>query len=180
MAYSGGLDALTEPEGLAHHPIRCVAVFQRAGEPMTRIVSGAAIARPMDAVYAYVTTPGNWPRWHPSSLAVRGATDHSLALGEQVTEEYLVAGQQGTVTWTVTERDAPRRWAIEGTTTETKTRGVVEYMLAEMPGGTRFERVFTYDLPNVPLPEEMMREYERRVRAESDEAVRRLTAVLEG
>ena len=142
----------------------------------TRIVSSAEIARPTDAVYAYVTTPGNWPKWHPSSLAVHGATDHSLAVGEQVTEEYLVAGQQGTVTWTVTEREVPRRWVIEGTTNGTQTRGVVEYTLAATPSGTQFERVFTYDLPNVPLPEEMVREYERRVQAESDEAVRQLAA----
>jgi uncharacterized protein YndB with AHSA1/START domain len=147
---------------------------------MTRILSSAEIARPIDAVFEYVTTPGNWPAWHPSSLAVRGATDHSLAVGEQVTEEYRVAGQEGTVTWTVTERAAPRRWTIAGTTAQTKTRGVVAYTLAETPGGTHFERVFNYDLPDAPLPEEMVREYERRVQAESDEAVRRLKAALEG
>ena len=147
---------------------------------MTSIVSTAEIHRPIEQVYEYVTTPGNWPRWHPSSLAVSGATDHSLALGEQVTEEYLVAGQRGTVVWAVTERAAPGRWAIEGTTTETQTRGVVAYTLAATPEGTRFERVFTYVLPDVPLPHEMVREYERRVQEESDEAVRRLKAALEG
>lgn len=146
---------------------------------MTSIVSTAAIQRPIEAVYDYVTTPGNWPRWHPSSLAVSGATDHSLAVGEQVTEDYLVAGQRGTVVWTVTERQAPTRWVIEGTTSETRTRGVVAYTLTATPDGTNFERVFTYDLPNVPLPDEMVREYARRVQDESDEAVRRLKAALE-
>lgn len=147
---------------------------------MTSIVSNAEIHRTIEQVYGYVTTPGNWPRWHPSSLAVSGATDHSLAVGEQTTEEYLVAGQRGTVVWTVTERAAPNRWVIEGTTTETQTRGVVAYTLTTTPDGTRFERVFTYDLPNVPLPDEMVREYERRVQEESDEAVRRLKSALEG
>lgn len=147
---------------------------------MTSIVSTADIGQPIERVYAYVTTPGNWPRWHPSSLGVSGATDHPLEVGERVTEEYLVAGQRGTVVWTVTERVAPTRWVIEGTTTETQTRGVVAYTLATTDKGTYFERVFTYDLPNVPLPDEMVREYQRRVQEESDEAVRRLKAAVEG
>ena len=146
----------------------------------THIRSSAEIERPVDAVYEYVTTPGNWPRWHPSSLVVRGATDHSLAVGEQVTEDYLVAGQRGTVVWSVTAREAPRRWVIVGTTAETKTRGEVAYTLMATPSGaTRFERFFSYDLPDAPLPDEMVREYERRVQEESDEAVRRLKAALE-
>jgi hypothetical protein len=61
-----------------------------------------------------VTTPGNWPVWHPSSSGVGGATDHSLEPGEEVTEEFLVAGRRGRVVWTVRERLAPRRWVIDG------------------------------------------------------------------
>jgi len=50
-------------------------------QPDTRIANEIVIARPPQQVYDYVTTPANWPRWHPSSLAVRGATDHPLVLG---------------------------------------------------------------------------------------------------
>src|SRR5437867_6277649 len=50
---------------------------------MTQIATSIQIARPRDEVFAFVTTPGNWPKWHPSSLGVRGATDHSLAVGER-------------------------------------------------------------------------------------------------
>jgi len=57
----------------------------------TRITNSIAIARPPDAVFAYVTTPGNWPKWHPASKAVSGATDHSLVVGEKVTEDFIVA-----------------------------------------------------------------------------------------
>jgi len=61
-----------------------------------------------------VTTAGNWPQWHPSSLDVSGAVDHSGLPGEQVTEQFLVAGRRGSVTWTVRERQAPYRWMING------------------------------------------------------------------
>lgn len=71
---------------------------------MTRIFTSTIIHRPIDLVFDYVTTPGNWPRWHPSSLAVTGATDHSLAVGEQLEETFRVAGRSGRVVWTVTER----------------------------------------------------------------------------
>ena len=80
----------------------------------TRIHNSVSIGRDPDVVFAYVTTPANWPKWHPSSLAVSGTTDHPLDLGEQVTEDFLVAGRRGRVVWTVVEREAPERWVIAG------------------------------------------------------------------
>jgi uncharacterized protein YndB with AHSA1/START domain len=145
----------------------------------TRIVSEIIIGRPPQQVYGYVTTPANWPRWHPSSLAVRGATDHSLALGESVVEDFIVAGRRGTVTWTVVARDAPVRWSIEGKNTDSRGGGSVTYTLRPEGGGTRFERVLTYHMPNLLaaiLDNFGVRE---RVAAESAEAVARLKAVLE-
>src|SRR5579864_7432858 len=68
----------------------------------TRIVTVASIQRPSKVVFDYVTTPAHWPVWHPSSLAVRGAVDHPLDLGEQVAEEFRVAGRHGSLVWTVT------------------------------------------------------------------------------
>lgn len=153
---------------------------------MTRIVSVATIERPIGDVFDYVTTPGHWPQWHPSSLAVSGATDHSLAVGEQVTEEYRVAGRKGTVVWTVCEREAPRRWLIEGRIVSSHNgggggSGTVAYTLtaAGDGNGTRFERVFTYPTPTlvIALLDALM--IRRRIRAESAEAVRRLKALLE-
>jgi uncharacterized protein YndB with AHSA1/START domain len=79
---------------------------------VTRICKSIRIQTPVEEVFEYVTTPGTWPAWHPSSLGVDGATNHSLEPGEQVTEEYSVAGRRGRVVWTVREREAPRRWVI--------------------------------------------------------------------
>lgn len=145
---------------------------------MTRIVSSITIGRRPATVFSYITTPAYWPEWHPSSLAVSGATDHSLALGEQVTERYRVAGLEGTVIWTVTERDEPRRWAITGEIVGGGgAGGTVSYTLT--PHGddaTRFERVFEYPTP----PDATLAAgVAAQVQAESDEAVRWLAARLE-
>ncbi len=64
---------------------------------MTRIYTTIRVEEPPERLFEYVTTPGNWPAWHPSSLGVSGATDHSLEPGETVTEEYTVAGRRGRV-----------------------------------------------------------------------------------
>lgn len=80
----------------------------------TRVANTIVIARAPDAVFAYVTTPGNWPKWHPASWAVSGATDHTLGVGEQVTEDFVVAGRAGQVVWTTVKCEVPREWVIEG------------------------------------------------------------------
>lgn len=148
---------------------------------MTRIVTTATISCPIETLYDYVTTPGHWPEWHPSSLGVSGATDHSLAVGERVTERFLVAGRRGEVVWTVTTREAPTRWVVEGAiATGVGGSGVVSYALApRADGGVDFTRTFTYPMPNLAyalLDALLLR---RRVRAESAEALRRLKARME-
>ena len=148
---------------------------------MTRISTTTEIAQPVERVYEFVTTPGTWPEWHPSSLGVSGDIDHSLAVGEQVTEEFFVAGRRGTVIWTVTEREIPRRWTIEGTITTSKGGGgTITYQVAPSGTGARFQRDFVYAMPNplyALLDALILR---RRVRNESVEALRRLKAALEG
>ncbi len=145
---------------------------------MTYIYTTIQIQTPIERVFDYVTTPGNWPRWHPSSLGVSGATDHSLEPGEQVTEEFRVAGRRGSVVWTVREREAPRRWVIEGQV-QGGGDGTITYTLAPHDGGTTFEREFVYDMANplLALLDRLL--LRRRVEAESAEALRRLKDVLE-
>src|SRR5262249_3916184 len=70
---------------------------------MTTVVTAAAIERPPAVVFDFVTTPAHWLEWHPSSLGLDGATDHSLQVGEAVTEAFRVAGRKGSVTWRVVE-----------------------------------------------------------------------------
>ncbi|MFP3554199.1 SRPBCC family protein [Paraburkholderia sp. SIMBA_049] len=153
----------------------------RAFDLSTRIVTVMPIARESTAVFDYVTTPAHWPAWHPSSLSVTGATDHSLGIGERTTEEFRVAGRRGEVVWTVVERKRPEKWTIDGTI-EGRPAGTVSYAL--MPDtngkdGTEFERTFTYRSPTLwfaLLNAVLLR---AKIQAESDEAVDRLKDILE-
>ena len=157
-----------------------VTLSAREKHAMTQIVTSAAIQCPVEVVFDYVTTPNHWPDWHPSSLGVSGAIDHSLLVGEQVTERFLVAGRRGVVVWTVREREAPRRWIIDGViTTGSGGSGVVSYSLAPRDGATDFTRTFTYPLPNLALALLDALVARRRIQAESEQATRQLKRLLE-
>lgn len=145
---------------------------------MTHIRTQTHIARPPESVFAYVTTPGNWPQWHPSSLGVEG-TLSSLKVGEEVTETFRVAGRKGQVVWRCTERQAPHRWVIEGRIVGRKSGGTISYSLSSEHGGTRFRREFVYQAPNLlfALLDRLI--FRQRIQSESEEALRRLKQRLE-
>lgn len=148
-------------------------------EVATQIDNEIDIARPPAAVFEYVTTAGNWPKWHPSSLAVHGPVDHPLALGERVTEDFRVAGRQGSVEWTVVARDVPASWQIDGAADGGRKAGRVRYSLAPSADGTRFHRRLTYFAPNLLFIALDHLTIRGRVAEESTEAVRRLKQRLE-
>jgi hypothetical protein len=97
---------------------------------MTRIVVAINIHRPIGAVFDYITTPANWPAWHPASRAVSGSVDHSLLIGEQVTEEFVAGGRHGSCVWQVTQREAPYLWTI--TTSTPRVAGRKHSLRAEV------------------------------------------------
>ena len=144
----------------------------------TRIVDSIDIERPPAEVFDYVTTPGNWPRWHPASLKVAGAIDHPLAPGEKVIEDFLITRRTGRALWTVVERDRPRRWTIEGHV-EGGGEGTVSYLLRPQNHGTRFVREFVYQRANLFIAALDALYVRGRIAAESTEALRRLKAELE-
>jgi uncharacterized protein YndB with AHSA1/START domain len=109
---------------------------------MTQIVVAINIHRPIGAVFDYVTTPANWPAWHPASRAVSGSVDHSLLIGEQVTEEFVVGGRHGSCVWQVTQREMPYLWTI--TTSTPQVQAEITYRLKAHGEQTFFEREFTY------------------------------------
>ncbi len=146
---------------------------------MTRIYTTIHINTPIDQLFDYVTTSGNWPKWHPSSLGVSGATDRPMQIGEQVSEEFLVAGRRGRVVWTVREREAPRRWRIDGVIAGRSNGGTITYTLTPREGGTFFEREFIYPTPGLLFTLLDRLFIRRQVEAESAEALRRLKQALE-
>jgi len=144
----------------------------------TRIRSSVEIARDPDSVFDYVTTPANWPKWHPSSLGVSGAADHPLELGEQVTEDFLVAGHRGRAVWTVLEREAPERWVIAGEVDGRKA-GAITYTLTPSGTGTRFDRELVYASPSILFAVLNRASVRAKVERESATAVQRLKEILE-
>ena len=109
---------------------------------MTRIVVAISIHRPIGVVFDYITTPANWPAWHPASRAVSGSVDHSLLIGEQVTEEFVAGGRHGSCVWQVTRREVPYLWTI--TTSTPKVQAEITYQLSAQGETIIFERELTY------------------------------------
>ena len=145
---------------------------------MARVVTTIEIRAPIERVFDYATTAANWPSWHPASQSVRGATDHSAAQGERITEQIRTGGRSCRATWTVRERALPRRWVIEGEA-EGGGSAVITYRLSAQDGGTRFERELVYRMPNLWLAALDRLFIQRRMAAESAEALRRLKQILE-
>jgi uncharacterized protein YndB with AHSA1/START domain len=148
------------------------------GAPTT-IRTPIHITRSVEQVFSYITTSGNWPEWHPSSLAVRGVTSRPMGVGDKVVEDFQVAGRRGQVEWTVGECDPPKRWVIDGRIAGRATGGIITYMLTPRDGGTLFEREFVYAIPNLVFLALDRLFFRHRVLAESAEALRRLKRVLE-
>ncbi|MEL6671092.1 MAG: SRPBCC family protein [Bacteroidota bacterium] len=138
------------------------------------------IAQPAGTVFMYVTNPGFWPAWHPSSVGVSAGADHSLDIGESVTEAFKVAGREGEVVWTVTEKVPDQKWAISGDIVDGNgTGGYITYELREEGAETVFTRTFTYRILNFwhYLLNEIF--VHKKIEQESQAAVDALKAVLE-
>lgn len=145
---------------------------------MTRICNSIQIRQPIEQVFDFITTPGNWPQWHPASVRIGGNADHSLLPGEAVTESISVAGRRGQVTWLVRERSAPHRWVIDGTGKD-GGRATITYTLTRDPAGTDFERELVYTMPNALLAILDWLIIRSRMKADSAEALQRLKLRLE-
>ena len=145
---------------------------------MTRICNSIQIRQPIEQVFDFITTPANWPQWHPASVSVGGNADHSLLPGEEVTENISVAGRRGLVTWLVRERIAPHRWVIEGAGKD-GGRATITYTLTPHPAGTNFERELVYTMPNTLLAVLDWLIIRSRMKADSIEALQRLKRLLE-
>jgi uncharacterized protein YndB with AHSA1/START domain len=155
-----------------------IAAFVPLNVGITHVRTEIDIDRAPRDVYEYVSTPSNWPRWHPSSIAVKGDASHSLALGESVVEEFNVAGRHGFATWRVVARDADRLWKIEGEI-DGHPAGVVTYILARSGTGTHFVRLFDYRSRTILFAIVNALALRERITAESETALAQLRVVLE-
>jgi uncharacterized protein YndB with AHSA1/START domain len=112
------------------------------------VVNRIDIAAAPERVFAYITVPANWPRWHPASRAVRGITARTPEVGEQVVETFAIAGRVAEATWTTVELDPPRRWSLTSTAPGGGSARLV-YTLRGSALGTVWERDLAYRGPNL-------------------------------
>jgi len=160
----------------AHRRTRTKAPAIDIRGAMTRVVSTTRIRRDIADVFDFVTTPKNWPEWHPASISVAGSMDHSLMIGEEVTEEFIAAGRRGRTVWRVTAREAPYLWRIESS--ESEALATITYRLHTEAGMTVFERDMQYHFgPPMISPKAMF--LRRRMERESREALFRAKQILE-
>lgn len=145
---------------------------------MTRICSSIQIRQPIERVFDFITTPGNWPQWHPASVSVGRNADHSLLPGEEITENISVAGHHGQVTWLVRERSAPHRWVIDGTGKD-GGHATITYILTRNSDGTNFDRELVYTMPHVLLAVLDWLIIRSRMKTDSAKALQRLKRLLE-
>lgn len=144
----------------------------------THIVDSADIAAPPERVFAYVTTPANWPRWHPQSRAVSGVVDRTPQPGEKTIEDFEIAGRKGRATWVSVAVDPPRRWEFQGRG-EGGGGARIVYSLAPTAEGTRFERALVYRGPNLAFVIVNALELRAVMETDSAEALRRLKRTIE-
>jgi uncharacterized protein YndB with AHSA1/START domain len=80
---------------------------------MAPITTSTEVARPAEAVFAYVTDPSTFPEWQQG--AVSGHMDApTTRVGSKCTTVRRIGGREREVTTEITEYDPPERWADRG------------------------------------------------------------------
>ncbi len=108
----------------------------------TRVVTSVKIERLPAVVFDFVSTPENWPLWHPASLAVEGGAGRGLRAGESVTEVFRILWQTGRTQWRVVRCKAMHTWKISAATPEGEA--TITYRLIAEGAHTRFIRMLHY------------------------------------
>ena len=158
--------------------VYAAAAFFVSRTSASHVVSTIRIRREVADVFDFLTTPKNWPRWHPASISVAGATDHSLAIGEKVTEEIRVGSGKARAVWRVTARDAPHLWRFEGSP-DGDAWVMITYRLRMDGSDTVFERDMQYQFNRLWLVVLDPLFIRRRMERELDEALANAKQILE-
>jgi uncharacterized protein YndB with AHSA1/START domain len=98
------------------------------------------IARPVGEVFAFVTTPANFPRWAGTLVAAsRQTSPGPVGVGTTFTQQNHLLGRRFTSTLRVVTYEPGRRFEYE--TTAGPIRFAGHYTFAPVAGGTRFTSV---------------------------------------
>lgn len=145
---------------------------------MPRMQHEIEIAAAPEAVFDYVSTPGRWPEWHPSSLRLESGAERPLAAGARFEEDIHAGGRKAHLSWIVRESQRPSLWTAEAVGDNGVTLRLEYRLEVRADGGTRFMRTLDYSLLNLLLRTYNALLGQRRIARESEESLRRLRDVM--
>jgi len=135
------------------------------------------IARPVEQVFDYASTPARWPEWHPSSLRLEPGAEQPLPAGARFEEDISAGGRKAHLSWTVLECQRPHVWIAKAQADNGVTLRL-EYRLTAEGGGTAFTRLLSYELPSLLLKLYNWVLGQRRIHRESVLSLHQLRDVL--
>jgi uncharacterized protein YndB with AHSA1/START domain len=145
---------------------------------MPNIRTSVVINQPLERVFEFVIRACRQSQWHWTASCTTSDTPPP-ALGDSFTEDFLVAGKRGRITWTVRELRPPHRWVLSGVCPDGGTATLIYGFLAA-PGGARVKRELSYNVPALMDGIGDFLTLRNRIQAESADALRRLKHVVEG
>lgn len=136
------------------------------------------INKPLDEVFDFITTPGDWIKWHPATAYVSSDSCRPAEKGDVIVERVKHGPLRYTFRWEVVECDAPYRWMIMGVSNLLKRRVRITYDLSPYSGGTLWKRemCFYFPKPYAILDKLIVNKV---LKKNSEKAVRQLKEYLE-
>jgi Polyketide cyclase / dehydrase and lipid transport len=143
---------------------------------MSQVTNTVTIKGDVQRVFALLTTAKYWTRWHPATIAVRGAVDRPMCPGDRIVERACIAGEIAEGEWHVSELESLRRVVLDMPSTRLGDLRIT-YSFSELGDGVLFRRELEFDVSR--LPEPLRARVERQLEAESEIAVQRCKALVE-
>jgi hypothetical protein len=144
---------------------------------MSVVVNRIEIAGTLNRVFDFVTTAKYWPQWHPATIAVSGAVDSPVTLGDVIRERARIGGGVGENDWTVVEHERPRRVVLWMPGTRLGDLQIT-YLFEPSGAQVEFTRELQFDLSNLPATIDR-NAVERQMSSDSAEGLRRLRVLVE-
>jgi uncharacterized protein YndB with AHSA1/START domain len=142
---------------------------------LTSVVNTVVIEGVPEAVFDLVTMAHFWPQWHPATTAVTGVTQRPYLLGDRIIEQGRIGKGEFTVTWQVAEHIRPHRVTLQSESSPVQ----IIYSFSSRGNATEYTRELRYDVDDLKSIAADPNEVNRLMRAQSEQAVKQLKALVE-
>src|SRR5215469_3331836 len=114
---------------------------QRDDKPMFTAEADVTINRPLEEVFAFVSTTSEFPKWQHGVLESRQTSAGPLGLGTTGTIVRHAMGQKSETSWEVTDFKANEGYTVKSTGSPPLSY-VLTYAFTAVEGGTRVQASF--------------------------------------